>query len=91
LDNNLEAKVVDRSDTTGATKKISVLERFNVSTNYNMNASNGYNWNVVRVTAQSALFNKKLRLSYQGQFDPYGYDQNGDRIADLALLWAKRH
>ena len=85
LDNNLEAKVLDRADTTGALKKISILERFNVSTNYNMNASNGYNWNVVRVTAQSALFNKKLRLSYQGQFDPYGYGQNGDRIAILAF------
>ena len=85
LDNNVEAKVVDRSDTTGTLKKVSVLERFNLSTDYNMNAANGFNWNIVRVTAQSALFNKKLRISYQGQFDPYGYDAAGERIANLAF------
>jgi hypothetical protein len=85
LDNNVEAKVVDRSDTTGTLKKVSILERFNISTDYNMNAANGFNWNIVRVTAQSALFNKKLRISYQGQFDPYGYDADGERIANLAF------
>ena len=84
IDNNLEAKVTDRSDTTGGTKKVKLLERFNLNTNYNLASQDGFNWNVVRLTAASSLFNQKLRLTYQGQFDPYGYNVEGERIATLA-------
>lgn len=84
LDNNVEAKMIVKGDTTGATKKVKLLERFNMSTSYNLAASDGFNWNVVRVVAASSLFNKKLRLSYQGNFDPYGYDAQGERQATLA-------
>lgn len=84
IDNNLEAKIIDRRDTTGATKKVKLLERFNLNTNYNLAAQDGFNWNVVRLTAASSLFNQKLRLTYQGQFDPYGYDASGERISTLA-------
>ncbi len=84
LDNNVEAKMVARGDTTGELTKVKLLERFNFSTNYNLAAQDGYNWNIVRLTAQSSLFNKKLRLSYQGQFDPYSYTEEGDRQPILA-------
>jgi hypothetical protein len=84
IDNNLEAKIIDRRDTTGATKKVKLLERFNLNTNYNLAAQDGFNWNIVRLTAASSLFNQKLRLTYQGQFDPYGYDASGERISTLA-------
>lgn len=84
IDNNLEAKIIDRRDTTGATKKVKLLERFNLNTNYNLASQDGFNWNVVRLTAASSLFNQKLRLTYQGQFDPYGYDASGERISTLA-------
>ena len=84
IDNNLEAKIIDRRDTTGATKKVKILERFNLNTNYNLASQDGFNWNVVRLTAASSLFNQKLRLTYQGQFDPYGYDASGERISTLA-------
>ena len=85
IDNNLEAKIIDRSDTTGATKKVKLLERFNINTNYNLAAQDGFNWNIFRVTAASSLFNQKLRLTYQGQFDPYGYNVQGERISTLAF------
>ncbi|MGA0246028.1 MAG: putative LPS assembly protein LptD [Schleiferiaceae bacterium] len=84
LDNNLEAKISARGDTTGKVNKVKILERFNLSTNYNLASQDGYNWNVLRLTAQSSLFKKKLRLSYQGQFDPYSYNAEGERQPILA-------
>ena len=85
LDNNLEAKVATRGDTTGATSKVKLLERFNLSTNYNLAAQDGYNWSMVRLRAQSSLFNRKVQLSYQGQFDPYSYTAQGERQTVLAI------
>ena len=84
LDNNVEAKMVSKNDSTGTVKKVQLLERFNISTNYNLAAVDDFNWNVVRVVAASSLFSKKLRLSYQGNFDPYGYNAEGKREATLA-------
>ena len=85
LDNNVEAKMMVKGDTTGATKKVKLLERFNISTSYNLAAVDDFNWNIVRVVASSSLLNKKLRLTYQGNFDPYGYNSAGDREATLAF------
>ena len=84
LDNNLEAKISVKGDTTGQVNKVKILERFNLSTNYNLASQDGYNWNILRLTAQSSLFKKKLRLSYQGQFDPYSYNLEGERQPILA-------
>ena len=85
LDNNVEAKMVVKGDTTGEVRKVKLLERFNLNTSYNLAAQDGYNWNILRLTAQSSLFNKKLKLSYQGQFDPYGYTVEGERNPTLAF------
>lgn len=84
LDNNIEAKMASRKDSMATVKKVKLLERFNFSTNYNLAAQDGYNWSIVRATAASSLLKGKLRLAYQGQFDPYGYDANGDRINTMA-------
>jgi len=85
LDNTVEAKMAVRGDTTGQVRKVKLLERFNFNTNYRLAAEDGYHWNIVRLTASSSLFNKRLRLTYQGQFDPYGYTPEGDRTPVLAL------
>ena len=84
LDNNLEAKISVKGDTTERVNKVKILERFNLNTNYNLASHDGYNWNILRLTAQSSLFKKKLRLSYQGQFDPYSYNTEGERQPILA-------
>jgi hypothetical protein len=85
LDNNLEAKIAVRGDTTGEVKKVKIFDRLNFSTNYNLAAQDGFNWNIVRATAASTLLKGKLRLSYQGQFDPYGYNAAAERVNTMAF------
>ncbi len=73
LNNNLEAKVRSRKDTTGTgLKKIVLLDAFNFATSYNL-AADSLNWQNLSVNARTKLF-KKLDIVYSSTFDFYAFD-----------------
>ncbi len=83
LDNTLEAKVRDKSDSTGL-KKIKILERLSLSTNYNM-AAEEKRWSPLSLTMSSSAFDGILRLNYSANYSFYGYDQEaGKEVAEYA-------
>lgn len=84
LDNNIEAKLRGKRDSTLEGKKVKLLDKLNISTSYNLASTTGYNWNKVKVNANSTFFKGKLRVNYRGDFDPYGYDETGSRVPVLA-------
>lgn len=68
FDNNLEAKIKSKSDSTGI-KKISLIDQFTWSTSYNMFADS-IRWSNISASLALRLPNDfTLRLS--GMFDPY--------------------
>ena len=70
LGNNLEAKVRDLADTTGAgSKKIKLIDQLNFSTGYNFLADS-LNMNPVNVSMSTSIFGK-LGISANARFDPY--------------------
>lgn len=81
LDNNIEAKVRTANDTTGLEdlKKVKILESLKFSTSYNMFADS-LNWQPVRITGRTKIFNKKLDLNFNGSVDPYKLNENNRRI-----------
>ena len=82
--NNLEAKVRDFADTTGAgTKKIKLIDQLNVSTGYNFLADS-LNMNNVSVSMSTSLFNK-VSISANAGFDPYAIGSSGRRISKFAI------
>ena len=89
LGNNLEAKVRDLADTTGAgSKKIKLIDQLNFSTGYNFLADS-LNMNPVNVSMSTSIFGK-LGISANARFDPYAILVNeqyktGRKINTFAL------
>ncbi len=79
LANNLEAKVRDRSDTTGTgTKKIKLIEAFNLNASHDF-LRDSVKWSTIGVNARTVVL-QSLSLNYAAVLDPYGYDANGQTI-----------
>lgn len=73
LDNNLEAKLRGKPDSTGAEtfKKISLIDNFSLSTSYNMAADS---FQLSDIAARIAVkLSKSLTINLSGSFDPYMY------------------
>lgn len=79
--NTFAMKVASKSDSSGS-KKISILDAFNLSSSYNLNLDE-FRWSRIRVTARTGL-GKNLSLQTGGSFDPYGIDSAGIRIHEAA-------
>ena len=77
--NNLEAKVRDKDSTATEPKKIFLLNSLNFSTSYNI-ASDSLNWNPVRMTGGTQLFDNKMSLNFGATLDPYALDNNNKKI-----------
>jgi len=79
IGNNLEAKVRDMRDTTGTgSKKVKLLDQFNINTSYNFLADSLRMQNV-GVSVSTNLFNK-VNISGNLNFDPYAINEEGKRI-----------
>jgi hypothetical protein len=81
INNNVEAKVKDKSDTAATqTKKITIIESFLVSGGYNW-AVDAFQWSTINVTGRTKLF-KKVDITASGTFDPYTVDavNSGRRV-----------
>lgn len=79
IGNNLEAKVRDLRDTTGAgTKKIKLIDQLNLSTGYNFLADS-LNLSNIGITMSTSVFGK-VGISANANFDPYAVDERGRKI-----------
>lgn len=78
IQNNLDGKWRSRTDSVGE-QKFKILERLNLRTSYNLQADE-FNWQPLDINANNSFFGGKLGISYQGRFDFYGIDANGDRV-----------
>ncbi len=84
IQNTLEAKIRDRSDSTGL-KKIKILERFSVDGNHNL-AAEQFKWSTIRVAASSSMFDRLITLNYNASLDPYAYDETlNQRVNEFAI------
>lgn len=88
IQNNIEMKVKDRSDSTGLSyKKISLIDNFKIDWGYNF-AADSMNWNNLSLSLRLKL-TKKFSLNLSGQFDPYRYVYNdrGNIVRSNQLRW----
>lgn len=74
IGNNLEMKVRSEKDTAnGGIKKIKLLEAFNVASGYNFLADS-LKLRPFSLNGQTALFDGKLRMNFNGLLQPYAFD-----------------
>ena len=86
IDNNITMKLRNKSDTsTSADKKVSLLDRLNISGSYNFLDS--LKFSPISVSASTNLFNK-INMSATANFDPYQTDISGHRVNKL--VWARK-
>lgn len=84
IGNNLEAKVRDFADSTGAGfKKVKLIDQFSINTGYNFIAEE-YKMNQVSLSMSTSLFDK-IGISASAAFDPYGVDEAGKRVNRFAV------
>ncbi len=79
INNSLEAKVKDKDTTATEPKKISLLNNFNISTSYNL-AGESFQLSPVRMSTALNFFQNKLTVNLNATFDPYGLDEEFNRI-----------
>lgn len=85
IDNNLEAKVRSRRDTTNSgIKKIPIIQGLSFSGNYNF-AVDSFRLSNISFSGRTALFNQKININFNGTFDPYVMDDDGRRIHRYAI------
>lgn len=82
LSNTFEAKVTDRDSTKVEAKKIMLLNNFNLSTNYDLNADGitSLAWEPLRISGGTQLFENKMNVNFGTTLDPYAIDNSGNRI-----------
>ena len=84
IDNNITAKVRDKTDTSAkADKKISLLDGFGLAGSYNFLADS-FQFSTISLQARTNLFDK-INISGQATFDPYKTNAVGRRINELVF------
>lgn len=79
LANVLEAKVKPKDSTETESRKITLLNNFNLSASYNM-AADSLKWSPTSLTTGTNLLNNKMNVNLRATLDPYALDVNGRRI-----------
>jgi lipopolysaccharide assembly outer membrane protein LptD (OstA) len=69
LNNTLEAKIKQNTDSGSVDKKVSLLDNLNASISYNA-AAQHYKWSMINLSARTRLFNK-LDITAGSTYDPY--------------------
>lgn len=78
LANIVEAKILERNDTTGKPKKVKIIDNFNISTSYNIFAD-AFKWAPVAMDLRTTLVNN-INISARSTFSLYGVDSIGNPI-----------
>jgi hypothetical protein len=76
LNNNLEMKVRERTDSAIVEKKVSLLDNFNFSTAYNPFVDSK-KWSPVNMTGSTRFFDNQVDLRFGATFNPYALDTTG--------------
>lgn len=86
IDNNVEAKVRSKKDTTdGGIKKVPILQGLTFSGNYNF-VADSFRLSNISFSGRTSLFDQKINLNFNGTFDPYTFDREaGRRINRFAI------
>lgn len=88
VDNNIEAKVRNKADSTntekGAFKKIPILQGLTFSGNYNF-AADSLKLSTISFSGRTSLFNEKINLNFNGSLDPYQMDNQGQRVDKFTI------
>ena len=85
LGNNLEAKVRDLRDTTGTgSKKVKILDQFNISTGYNF-LKDSLRMDDVGITVTTNIFGK-VGVNGNLNFSPYAVDDRGRTINKFEVM-----
>jgi hypothetical protein len=79
LNNTVEMKVREKTDSAVVEKKVSILDNLNFTSGYNPFAKD-FRWSPVNMSGATKLFNKKLDLRFGASFDPYDLDTAGKKI-----------
>jgi lipopolysaccharide assembly outer membrane protein LptD (OstA) len=79
LQNTLEAKVRDKDSTATEPKKIQLLNSFNLSSGYNLEADS-LKISPVSISGGTNIFKNKMSVNFGASLDPYAIDNNGRRI-----------
>ena len=79
LNNNIEAKVIDKESEEEELKKIKIFNNLNFSTSYNL-ALDSLNLSPIRMTGGTQLLKNKLNLNFGATFDAYALDDGNRRI-----------
>jgi hypothetical protein len=87
LDNNLEMKMKQVTDTAVNFKKIKIFESLSISSGYNL-AVDSFNWSPVSVAARTTIL-EKMNISANASFDPYVVDKNHAHIN--VTEWKQNH
>ncbi|WP_407431045.1 putative LPS assembly protein LptD [Arcticibacter sp.] len=70
IDNNIEAKVKAKSDTSNAFEKIPIIQGLTFSGNYNF-AADSLKLSTISFGGRTAFFKQKIGINFSGSFDPY--------------------
>jgi len=87
LNNNLEMKVRSKKDTVTGSKMIVLLDYLNVGSGYDF-AKDSLRWDYLSLNIRTRLFNR-LDVSFNGAWDPYVIDTNGNRLNQFE--WKVNH
>lgn len=78
LNNTLEAKMRQKTDSGSVDKKVSLIDNFNAGVSYNV-AAKTFKWSNISLAGRTKLF-KKLDVNTSASLDPYQLDSTGTRI-----------
>ena len=84
LNNNVEAKVVDKESEENELKKVVVLNNLNFSTSYNL-AADSLRLSPIRMNGGTQLFKNKMNVNFGATLDPYTLDENNNRIDEFQI------
>ena len=84
LNNNLEAKVLDKESDDEELKKVVLLNNLNFSTSYNL-AADSLKLSPVRMTGGTQLFKNKMNINFGATLDPYALNENNVRINEFQI------
>ena len=87
LNNNIEAKLKQKTDTGFTYSKSTIMQNISLNTNYNF-AADSFNMSVVNITARTKLF-KYFDVNASSNFDPYGYNKTtGKRVKEFNYTYS---
>ena len=80
LGNTLEMKIKSKKDSVDQDVKVPILNNFGFSTSYNV-VADSFKLANITFRANTAVFNKKLNVNFNGSLDPYVYILDSTKVS----------